>query len=153
MGVSGQGYPPVALYPQVKDPRYPLYRRLGVPQSRSGHRGQRKNPLPLPGIELRSPGRPALSQTLYRLSYFSYHTMHVTVGNINRSLIVKYAQRVQNVCKYSVFLHCTPYCVCFMCMPCLCKMLILFTASHCCVSTQSTRSLFVTSSRCCAPRF
>jgi hypothetical protein len=28
-----------------------------------------KNPLPLPGIEPRSPGRPARSQTLYCLSY------------------------------------------------------------------------------------
>jgi hypothetical protein len=27
-----------ALYPRGKDPRYPLYRRLGGPQSRSGHR-------------------------------------------------------------------------------------------------------------------
>jgi hypothetical protein len=25
--------------PQEEDPRYPLYRRLGGPQSRSGHRG------------------------------------------------------------------------------------------------------------------
>jgi hypothetical protein len=28
-----------ALYPRGKDPRYPLDRRLGGPQSRSGHRG------------------------------------------------------------------------------------------------------------------
>jgi hypothetical protein len=28
-----------------------------------------KNPLPLPGIEHRSPGRPARNQTLYCLSY------------------------------------------------------------------------------------
>jgi hypothetical protein len=27
------------FYPRGKDPRYPLYRRLGGPQSRSGHRG------------------------------------------------------------------------------------------------------------------
>jgi hypothetical protein len=33
-GVSGQRHAPAALYP-----RYPLYRRLGGPQSRSGHRG------------------------------------------------------------------------------------------------------------------
>jgi hypothetical protein len=37
-GVSGQRAP-AALYP-----RYPLYTRLGGPQSRSGHRGYRKNP-------------------------------------------------------------------------------------------------------------
>jgi hypothetical protein len=52
-----------------KDPRYPLYRRLGGPQSRSGHKDWRKNPLPLPGIEPRTPGRPASSQTLYWLIY------------------------------------------------------------------------------------
>jgi hypothetical protein len=69
MGMSGQRHAPAALYPRGKDPRYPLYRRLGGPQSRSGHRGRRKNPLPLPGIEPRSPGRPARSQTLYCLSY------------------------------------------------------------------------------------
>jgi hypothetical protein len=39
--------------PGGKDPRYLAYRRLGGPQSRSGHRGNRKNPLPLPGIESR----------------------------------------------------------------------------------------------------
>jgi hypothetical protein len=39
MGVSGQRHAPAALYSQGKDPRYPLYRRLGGPQSRSGHRG------------------------------------------------------------------------------------------------------------------
>jgi hypothetical protein len=39
MGVSGQHHAPAALYPRGKDHRYPLYRRLGGPQSRSGHRG------------------------------------------------------------------------------------------------------------------
>jgi hypothetical protein len=60
---------PAALYPRGKDPRYPLYRRLGGPQIRSGHRGYRQNPLPLPGIEPLSPGRPARSHILYCLSY------------------------------------------------------------------------------------
>jgi hypothetical protein len=69
MGLNSQRQTPAALYPQGKDPRYPLHRRLGGPQSRSGHRGYRKNPLPLPGIEPRSPGCPARSQTLYWLSY------------------------------------------------------------------------------------
>jgi hypothetical protein len=69
MGVSGQRHDPAALYPRGKDPRYPLDRGLGGPQSRSGHRGYRKNPLSLPGIEPRSPGRPARSKTLYCLSY------------------------------------------------------------------------------------
>jgi hypothetical protein len=47
--------------PWGKDPRYPLYRRLGVPQSRSGHRGQRKNPLLLPGS---NPDRPVVQSVV-----------------------------------------------------------------------------------------
>jgi hypothetical protein len=35
-----------ALPPGVRDPRYPVDRRLGGPQGWSGHRGYRKNPLP-----------------------------------------------------------------------------------------------------------
>jgi hypothetical protein len=38
-GVSGQHHAPAALYSRGKSPRYPLYRRLGGPQSRSGRRG------------------------------------------------------------------------------------------------------------------
>jgi hypothetical protein len=38
-GVSGQRQVLAALYPRGKDPRYPLGRRMGGPQSRSGHRG------------------------------------------------------------------------------------------------------------------
>jgi hypothetical protein len=45
VGVSGQRHAPAALYPRRKDPRYPLDRRLDGPQSRSGHRDQRKNSL------------------------------------------------------------------------------------------------------------
>jgi hypothetical protein len=38
-GVNGQRNDSAPLYPQGKDPRYPLDRRLGGPQSRSGSRG------------------------------------------------------------------------------------------------------------------
>jgi hypothetical protein len=69
MGVSGQHHAPAALCPRGKDSRYPLYRRLGGPQSRSGHRGYGKNLLPLLGIEPGSPSRPVRSQPLYWLSY------------------------------------------------------------------------------------
>jgi hypothetical protein len=34
---------PQLLYPQGKGPRYPLDRRLGRPQSQSGHSGEEKN--------------------------------------------------------------------------------------------------------------
>jgi hypothetical protein len=43
MGVSGQRHAPAALYPRRKDPRYPLVKRLGGPQSRSGRWGKKKN--------------------------------------------------------------------------------------------------------------
>jgi hypothetical protein len=39
------------LYRQGKSPWYPLYRRLGGPQSRSGRGGEEKNSLSLPGLE------------------------------------------------------------------------------------------------------
>jgi hypothetical protein len=42
MGVSGQRHAPAELYPKGKDPRYLLDRRLGVPQSRSGHKLEEK---------------------------------------------------------------------------------------------------------------
>jgi hypothetical protein len=49
MEVSGQLHAPAALL-QWKSPLYPLDRRLGGPQSRSG-RGEEKNSQPSPGIE------------------------------------------------------------------------------------------------------
>jgi hypothetical protein len=89
-GVSGQGYAPDAFYPQGKDPRYPLYRRLGGPQSRSGHRAYRKNLLPLLWIEPRSPGRPARSQTLYCLSYPAGNREYLS---LNERIILKCISR------------------------------------------------------------
>jgi hypothetical protein len=46
-------FTPQPLYPRGKSPRYPLDRRLGGPQSRSGHSGKETN-LTLPGIEPRA---------------------------------------------------------------------------------------------------
>jgi hypothetical protein len=54
---------PLPLYVLGKSPQYPLIRRLGGPQSRSGRCGEEKNPA-LSGIESGSS-----SPTLYRLSY------------------------------------------------------------------------------------
>jgi hypothetical protein len=42
---------PRPLYSQGKSPRYPLDRRLGGPQSRSGRGGEDKNSQLPPGIE------------------------------------------------------------------------------------------------------
>jgi hypothetical protein len=44
-------FTPRPLYPQGKSPWYPLDRRLGGPQSSSGHGGEEKNSQPQPGIE------------------------------------------------------------------------------------------------------
>jgi hypothetical protein len=41
-GVSDQFHAPATL-PREKSPRYPLDRKLGGPQSRSGRRGEEKN--------------------------------------------------------------------------------------------------------------
>jgi hypothetical protein len=62
-------HPGRALPPRERTPWYLLDRRLGGPQSWSGHRGYRKNPVPLQGTEPGSPGRPVHSQTLHWLSY------------------------------------------------------------------------------------
>jgi hypothetical protein len=50
MDVSSQLHAPAAL-PQGKRPWYPLDRRLGGPQSRSGRGGEGKNSQPLSGLE------------------------------------------------------------------------------------------------------
>jgi hypothetical protein len=50
MEVRGQLHVSAAL-PKRKSPRYPLYRRLGGPQSRSGRYGEEKNSQPLPELE------------------------------------------------------------------------------------------------------
>jgi hypothetical protein len=49
------------LYPQGKSPWYPLDRRLGGPQSRSGRGGEEKNSQTPSGIEPLNPDRPAHS--------------------------------------------------------------------------------------------
>jgi hypothetical protein len=65
--MSGQLHAPAALHPG-KSPRYPLDRRLGGPQGRSGRHGEEKILDPT-GTQLRPLGRPARSQSLYRLRY------------------------------------------------------------------------------------
>jgi hypothetical protein len=65
MGVGGQHHAPVALPPGMT--RYQLYRRLGSP-----------GPVwtgmeDIAPTEIRSPDRPARSESLYRLSYPDFH--------------------------------------------------------------------------------
>jgi hypothetical protein len=68
MGVSGQRHAPAALYPRGKDPGTHCTGGWVGPRAGLDTEAGGKNPLPLPGIEPRSPGRPARSQTLYCLS-------------------------------------------------------------------------------------
>jgi hypothetical protein len=66
--VSGQFHAPATL-PPGKSPRYPFYRRLGGPQSRSGRYGEVNIFYPTGTRTPAPPSRPARSQSLYRLSY------------------------------------------------------------------------------------
>jgi hypothetical protein len=53
-GILGEwwySFTPRPLYPQGKNPWYPLDRRLGGPQSWSGRGGEEKNSQPLPRLE------------------------------------------------------------------------------------------------------
>jgi hypothetical protein len=51
MGVSGQRHAPVALYPQGKDPRYPLYGVWASPRVGLDTNATGKILSSLPGIE------------------------------------------------------------------------------------------------------
>ena len=75
-GLDGQRHAPVAL-PTLKT-QYPLYRRLGGPQGRSG-RVRKISPTPSTGI--RSPDRPARSESPYRLSCPGPRSYKVALGN------------------------------------------------------------------------
>jgi hypothetical protein len=55
-------FTPRLLYPHGKSPWYPLDRRLGGSQSRSGRGGEEKNSQPPPGIEPQNSDRPARSR-------------------------------------------------------------------------------------------
>jgi hypothetical protein len=63
-------FTPRLLYPQGKNPWYPLDRRLGGPQIPSGRGSEEKNSQPPPGIETENPDCPARRPALYRLSYY-----------------------------------------------------------------------------------
>jgi hypothetical protein len=87
--VSGQLHAPTAL-PQGKSPCYPLDRRLGGHQSRSGRGGEEKNSQLPPEIEPKNPDRPARSPALCRLNYLTLtHThTHTHTHNVKLSLRV-----------------------------------------------------------------
>jgi hypothetical protein len=80
-------FTPPPLYPKVKSPWYPLDRRLGGPQRRSGRGGLEKNSQPPPGIEPQNPDRPARSPALYELSY--HGSRYESVQNHNMEAILR----------------------------------------------------------------
>jgi hypothetical protein len=62
-------FTPRPLYPQGKSTWYPLDRKLGGTQSRSGRGGEQKNSQPLPGLE------PSIIQHVaqrYTINYYIY---------------------------------------------------------------------------------
>jgi hypothetical protein len=71
MEVSDQFHDPVTV-PTGKNPRYPLDKSLGVPQSRSGRDGDGKKFLP-PCWES-NPGRPVSVTTDFNLEYTNMKT-------------------------------------------------------------------------------
>jgi hypothetical protein len=102
------------LYSKVNGPHYPLPRRLGRPERRSGQFGDSKNPLPLLGIKPQFLSRPGRSQcpysasailtplwrTLHSLNHASWYT-HVRKTNkmhtfLNNSYHLDYPRHVSN---------------------------------------------------------
>ena len=74
----GRSLPPIKT-------RYPLYRRLGGPQGRSGQVRKISHP-----TGIRSPDRQARSQSLYRLSYPT-HRMRWSL-HLNKKFLMKSAK-------------------------------------------------------------
>jgi hypothetical protein len=89
MEVSGQRHAPAAS-PPGKEPRYPLYRRLGGPQSRSGRGGEEKNSQPLPGLEppIIQPVAQRYTTELSRLQLFLQLLVKIKVGPHLQKLII-----------------------------------------------------------------
>ena len=79
--VEVSGSLPSRSLPQAKT-QYPLHRRLGGPQGRSGQVGKISPP-----TGIRSPGRPARSQSLYRLSYPAHGLFCLMLLNVTRVLV------------------------------------------------------------------
>jgi hypothetical protein len=76
------------LYSRGKSPYYPLYRRLGGPQSRSGRGGEDNNSQPSSGIEPQNPIRPTRSPALYRLSHQGSECSLLNVIRTLSSLVI-----------------------------------------------------------------
>jgi hypothetical protein len=90
MEVSGHLNDPAAL-PQGKSPWYPLDRRLGGPQSRSGRGGEEKSSQTLPGLELPTI-QPVFQRYTTELSVYEGEAMKkssVSGGKIGSKRVVR----------------------------------------------------------------
>jgi hypothetical protein len=76
--MSGQLHAPTALL-RGMSPRYPLYKRLGGPQSRSEQRGEEKILVPT-GTKLRHLCRPVLHPGFTIIPYISIYIDHTEKG-------------------------------------------------------------------------
>jgi hypothetical protein len=87
----------MTLWPQGKDPWYPLYRRLGEPQTGLDTEARGKILSPLLGNKPQSCSHPAHSQTLYWLSYVTHKCLDVV--NVNGGTVdsVMFRMHVVNV--------------------------------------------------------
>jgi hypothetical protein len=144
--VSGQLHAPSA-FPRVKEPpRYPLERRLGGPRAGLDDVERRKF-LTLPGLELRSLGRPARSQSLYRLRYpVSLCVSILQLKIMWNKLFVFTRHRGESVSLDCIPLFGEPNCVGCVVWQCWC----LHGAAGCLQVRMSCSSVVpVRSSRCC----
>jgi hypothetical protein len=82
-------FTPRSLYPQRKSSWYPLDRRLGGPQSRSGRGGEEKNSQPLPGLELPiiRPVAQRYITELSRLRCIIYAVDKLVLNNLRNSAV------------------------------------------------------------------
>jgi hypothetical protein len=86
-------FTPRPLYSQGKKPWYPLYRRLGGPQSCPGHGDEEKNSHPPPGIEPYNPDRPA-SKIISYVKYFQFRRRRTSEkANIKRKAALKACEK------------------------------------------------------------
>jgi hypothetical protein len=103
-------FTPRAFHPRRKNPRYPLNRRLGGPQSRSESGGEEKKSL-CPCRES-YPGRPARSlvTNLTELSRLLYTTFTWIIHiKLNVKLLMAKSEDRRSGCSYPISRNCTVY--------------------------------------------
>jgi hypothetical protein len=93
-------FTPQPLYPQGKRPQYPLDRRLGGLQSRSGCGGEEKNSQPPPGIEPKH-----FSNSLLQFYVRSAPNNRVPHSIQTSSILIDFSPRVNGINNYTSSYH------------------------------------------------